>query len=75
MTAIPLTIFVVAPISGRLSDRMGSQGLSCTGALVGALGLFAMAGVFGMGRRPALAVAFSAQGECALSPVEPTPSA
>jgi len=49
MTAIPLTIFVVAPISGRLSDRLGSQELSFSGALVGVLGLFAMAGVFGLG--------------------------
>jgi EmrB/QacA subfamily drug resistance transporter len=49
MTAIPLTIFVVAPISGRLSDRVGSQELSFAGALVGVLGLFSMAGVFGLG--------------------------
>jgi EmrB/QacA subfamily drug resistance transporter len=49
MTAIPLTIFVVAPISGRLSDRFGGQQLSFLGALVGALGLFLMAGVFGRG--------------------------
>lgn len=49
MTAIPLTIFVVAPISGRLSDRMGSQGLSVAGALIGALGLFVMGGAFGLG--------------------------
>jgi len=49
MTAIPLTIFVVAPISGRLSDRLGSQELSFSGALIGALGLFAMAGAFGLG--------------------------
>jgi EmrB/QacA subfamily drug resistance transporter len=49
MTAIPLTIFVVAPISGRLSDRFGGQQLSFLGALVGAFGLFLMAGVFGKG--------------------------
>ena len=49
MTAIPLTIFVVAPISGRLSDHVGSQELSFAGALVLALGLFIMAGVFGHG--------------------------
>ncbi len=49
MTAIPLTIFVVAPISGRLSDRLGSQELSFGGALISVLGLFAMAGVFGAG--------------------------
>jgi len=49
MTAIPLTIFVVAPISGRLSDRLGSQQLSIAGAIVGAAGLFIMAGAFGLG--------------------------
>ncbi|MFZ9594841.1 MAG: MFS transporter [Bdellovibrionia bacterium] len=49
MTAIPVTIFVVAPLSGRLSDRVGSQGLSFFGALIGGLGLFSMAGAFGRG--------------------------
>ena len=49
MTAIPLTIFFVAPISGRLSDHFGSGGLSLTGALVGVIGLFSMAGLFGTG--------------------------
>jgi MFS family permease len=49
MTAIPLTILVVAPISGRISDRIGSRGLSVIGASIGALGLFAMAGLFGPG--------------------------
>ncbi|MBI3534260.1 MAG: MFS transporter [Deltaproteobacteria bacterium] len=49
MTAIPLTIFIVAPISGRLSDRFGGQELSFIGAMVGAIGLFAMAGALGLG--------------------------
>ncbi|MEO5969987.1 MAG: MFS transporter [Bdellovibrionia bacterium] len=49
MTAIPLTIFVIAPLSGRLSDRVGSQGLSFAGTLIGVIGLFSMAGAFGMG--------------------------
>ena len=49
MTAIPLTILVVAPISGRMSDRLGSQGLSLSGALIGALALLAMGGAFGKG--------------------------
>lgn len=49
MTAIPLTIFVVAPVSGRLSDRLGTQELSFAGTLVGAIGLFIMAGAFGLG--------------------------
>jgi len=49
MTAIPLTIFVVAPISGRLSDHLGSLELCISGALVGVIGLFSMSGVFGNG--------------------------
>lgn len=49
MTAIPLTIFVVAPVSGHLSDRIGSRSLSLMGTLVGALGLFFLAGAFGTG--------------------------
>lgn len=49
MTAVPLMIFVVAPISGRLSDRFGGQELSFAGALVGAVALLSMAGVFGKG--------------------------
>lgn len=49
MSAIPLTIFVVAPISGRLSDRLGSQGLSSIGAALCAIVMFAMAGSLGPG--------------------------
>jgi EmrB/QacA subfamily drug resistance transporter len=49
MTSIPLTLLVVAPISGRLSDRLGSRGLSAAGSLVGALTLLTMAGIFGLG--------------------------
>jgi len=49
MTAIPVTILVIAPLSGRLSDKLGCRGLSVAGALVGALDLLAMAGVFGTG--------------------------
>jgi MFS family permease len=49
MSAIPLTIFVVAPISGRLSDDLGSLELCLSGALIGMIGLFAMSGVFGRG--------------------------
>ena len=47
MTAIPLTTFVIAPIAGRLSDRVGSRWLSSIGALFGAIGLFGMSGVVG----------------------------
>ena len=49
MTAIPVTILVIAPLSGRLSDRFGCRGLSVAGALVGALDLLTMAGEFGPG--------------------------
>ncbi|OFZ18680.1 MAG: hypothetical protein A2X94_14325 [Bdellovibrionales bacterium GWB1_55_8] len=49
MTAIPATIFVVAPISGRLSDRIGSRWLAFAGALIGVLGLFLMSGILGEG--------------------------
>lgn len=49
MTAIPLTIFVVAPVAGRMSDRLGGQELSFAGALISAIGLLIMAGTFGLG--------------------------
>lgn len=49
LTAIPITVFVVAPISGRLADRIGSVWLRVAGTLVGATGLFFMSGIFGGG--------------------------
>jgi EmrB/QacA subfamily drug resistance transporter len=49
LTSIPLMNFIVAPVSGRLSDRISSRGLSFTGAMVIAISLFAMAGVVGPG--------------------------
>jgi EmrB/QacA subfamily drug resistance transporter len=49
MTAIPLTIFVVAPISGRISDRIGNYGLSVAGGVIGAVGLLVIGGFFGTG--------------------------
>lgn len=49
MTAIPLTIFVIAPVAGRLSDRLGGQELCFGGALVSALAMMLMAGVIGTG--------------------------
>lgn len=49
MTAIPFTVFVIAPISGRLSDQLGSRDLSVAGAMVAAISLFAMAGIIGNG--------------------------
>ncbi len=49
MAVIPLTILVIAPISGRLSDRFGSQELSFAGALIAVIGLYRISGVFGEG--------------------------
>jgi len=40
MTAVPLTISVVAPISGWLSDRFGSRGLSSLGMVISCVGLW-----------------------------------
>ncbi len=40
MTAVPLTIMVVAPLSGWLSDRFGSQVLSSLGLAISCAGLW-----------------------------------
>jgi EmrB/QacA subfamily drug resistance transporter len=40
MTAVPLTIAVVAPVSGRLSDRFGSRFLCSVGMVIICLGLW-----------------------------------
>jgi len=40
LTAVPLTISLVAPLSGWLSDRFGSQALSSTGLAIGSIGLW-----------------------------------
>lgn len=62
MTIIPVSVLIVAPISGRLSDRFGSQELSFLGALIGAAGLFGMAGVFGNGISAGISTAALATG-------------
>lgn len=49
MSAIPVMIFFIAPVSGRLSDRWGSRGLSAFGAGLAAIGLFGLGGLFGTG--------------------------
>ncbi|MBL7717001.1 MAG: MFS transporter [Bdellovibrionales bacterium] len=49
MTAVPAVVFVIAPISGRLSDHVGSRELGILGTLMGSLGLFSLAGIFGNG--------------------------
>lgn len=40
LTAVPLTISLVAPLSGWLSDRLGSRLLSSLGMAVGSVGLW-----------------------------------
>ncbi len=40
LTAVPITIGVVAPVSGALSDRFGSQVLSSLGLAIASLGLW-----------------------------------
>lgn len=42
MTAFPLTVLVVAPISGALSDRIGQRGLAFTGSLLCTLAAIAL---------------------------------
>jgi EmrB/QacA subfamily drug resistance transporter len=42
MTAVPLTTLFVAPLSGWLSDRYGSVGLSSTGLFINALGFLGL---------------------------------
>ena len=45
LTPLPLTIAVVAPVSGRLADRIGSRGLAAGGLALACLGLFLLAGL------------------------------
>ena len=52
MMAIPATIFVIAPISGKLSDFIGSKEICVIGALVEAASLFYMGGMFSEGLTP-----------------------
>jgi MFS family permease len=49
MTAIPIAIFIIAPISGRLSDLFGSKELCIAGAAIETATLFLLAGVLGHG--------------------------
>ena len=49
MTMLPLTVFLIAPLSGRLSDRIGTRGLTVVGGTIGTLGFLVMAGAFGSG--------------------------
>jgi MFS family permease len=45
LTPLPLTIAVVAPVSGRLADRIGSRGLAAGGLAMACLGLLLLAGL------------------------------
>lgn len=49
MSVIPFTVFIVAPISGHLTDVMGSKVLSIIGASLASFSLFFMGGLFGDG--------------------------
>jgi EmrB/QacA subfamily drug resistance transporter len=49
MSAIPLTVFVIAPISGHLCDQIGTRTLSAVGAFVSSVALLGMAGFIGSG--------------------------
>jgi EmrB/QacA subfamily drug resistance transporter len=40
MTAVPLTLSIVAPVSGWLSDKLGSRILSSTGIAIASVGLW-----------------------------------
>ncbi len=40
LTAVPITIALVAPVSGSLSDRIGSRTLSSAGLLITSIGMF-----------------------------------
>jgi MFS family permease len=45
LTPLPLTIAAVAPMSGRLADRIGSRGLAAGGLAIACLGLLLLAGL------------------------------
>jgi EmrB/QacA subfamily drug resistance transporter len=45
LTPLPLTIAVIAPVSGWLADRMGSRGLAVGGLAIACLGLLLLAGL------------------------------
>jgi EmrB/QacA subfamily drug resistance transporter len=45
LTPLPLTIAVVAPVSGWLADRIGSRGLAAGGLAIACLGLLLLAGL------------------------------
>ena len=62
LTAQPIVMAVVAPISGTLSDRIGSRGLATVGMLLLAAGLVALALLTAHGSLRALAGALALVG-------------
>jgi EmrB/QacA subfamily drug resistance transporter len=45
LTAMPIVMAIVAPISGAISDRIGARWLTVTGMVIQALGLYLLAGL------------------------------
>ena len=62
LTAQPIVMAIVAPISGALSDRIGSRAPSTIGMVVLAVGLFLIARLADGGSLPALAASLAVVG-------------
>jgi EmrB/QacA subfamily drug resistance transporter len=62
LTAQPIVMAIVAPISGALSDRIGSRAPSTLGMVVLALGLFLIARLSDGGSLPAIAASLAVVG-------------
>ena len=62
LTAQPIVMAIVAPVSGALSDRIGSRGLATTGMVLLAAGLVALALLVTHGTLPQLAAALALVG-------------
>lgn len=54
LTSVPITVAVIAPISGSLSDRLGSRTLSSVGLLITSTGLFMLSRMGGSTSTPYL---------------------
>ena len=59
LTAQPVVMAVVAPVSGALSDRIGSRGLATAGMLLLAAGLLSLAMIVVNGTLPSIAAALA----------------
>lgn len=58
MTAMPIVMAVVAPISGTISDRIGSRALTSAGMLFLSIGLFLLSGLGPDSGFPRIVVSF-----------------